>query len=179
MTRKPPTTNGSGPHDLDDPNPDEAVLITGFPSFTAARMARKVLESDPRAKVYLLSRDKFTPQAEELLASFSAAQRNRAQVITGDVCDMDLGLSGAEYRSIAGTITTIHHMAGVYYLGVERKVAARVNVDGTRGVIELARECKRLRRLCHYSTAAVSGRRKGVILEEELDEGQTFHNSYE
>src|SRR5204863_1187 len=70
-------------------------------------------------------------------------------------------------------------MAGVYYLGVERKVAARVNVDGTRGVIDLARECTRLRRLCHYSTAAVSGRRKGVILEEELDEGQTFHNSYE
>src|SRR5262249_18746385 len=33
--------------------------------------------------------------------------------------------------------------------------------------------------LVHWSTAAVSGKRKGVILEEELDEGQSFRNVYE
>jgi thioester reductase-like protein len=165
--------------EIEDPSPDEAVLVTGFPSFTASRMTRKVLEADARARVFLLARDKFASAAEELLATLPKPQRARTEIIVGDVCDMDLGLSGAEYRSLADTVTTVHHMAGIYYLGVERKIAARVNVDGTRGVIELARECKRLRRLCHYSTAAVSGRRKGVILEEELDEGQAFHNSYE
>jgi thioester reductase-like protein len=46
-------------------------------------------------------------------------------------------------------------------------------------VLELAREAIKLRRLCHWSTAAVSGKRKGVILEEEFDEGQAFHNVYE
>ncbi len=163
----------------EDPTPEESVLITGFPSFTASRMTRKVLAADPRARVSLLARDKFAAAAEEFLAPLPASERARVQVIVGDVCDMDLGLSGAEYRALADSVTTVHHMAGIYYLGVERKIAARVNVDGTRGVIELARECKRLRRLCHYSTAAVSGRRKGVILEEELDEGQGFHNSYE
>src|SRR5204862_8240222 len=73
----------------------------------------------------------------------------------------------------------LHHLAGIYYLGVDRAAAERVNVEGTRGVIDFATECRRLRRLCHWSTASVSGRRKGVVLEEELDEGQAFRNFYE
>src|SRR6185436_20692332 len=99
-----PATN----HDShsEDPSPDEAVLVTGFPSFTAARMTRKVLEADDRASVYLLARDRFATAAEEMLATLPAQQRKRIQVIIGDVCDMDLGLSGAEYRSLANSVTT-------------------------------------------------------------------------
>lgn len=171
--------NDTIPPPLTDELPAEHVLLTGFPSFTAARMTRKILTSDPRAHVQLLVRDKFVGAAEQLAAGLPADQRARLSNVVGDVCDMDLGLAGHEYRALADQVTTIHHMAGIYYLGVEKKVAERVNVDGTRGVIELARECRRLRRLVHWSTAAVSGRRKGVILEEELDEGQSFHNFYE
>ena len=163
----------------EDPRPAEAVLVTGFPSFTAIRLLEKVVAADDGARVFLLVRDKFARAAAELTAGWSDARRRRVQVVVGDVCDMDLGLSGAEYKALADEVTTIHHLAGIYYLGVERKVAARVNVDGTRGVIELAGECKRLRRLCHFSTASVSGKRKGIVLEEELDEGQGFRNFYE
>src|SRR5690606_22763927 len=53
------------------------------------------------------------------------------------------------------------------------------NVGGTREIIEFAGECKELRRLCHWSTAAVSGKRPGVIVEDELDAGHGFHNAYE
>ncbi|HLU65289.1 MAG TPA: SDR family oxidoreductase [Kofleriaceae bacterium] len=157
----------------------EVVLVTGFPAFTARRMTLKILAEDPQARVYLLSRAKFTDAARELAASLPPDQAARLEVIEGDVCDMDLGLSGPEVRLLAGEVTTIHHMAGIYYMGVDRATARRVNVDGTRGVIELAAEAIRLRRICHWSTAAVSGKRKGVILEEELDEGQAFHNFYE
>jgi thioester reductase-like protein len=163
----------------EDPTPPEEVLVTGFPSFTATRMARKLLASDPDAKVQLLAREKFARAAEEFLAGFPEAQRRRAEIVVGDVCDMDLGLAGSEYKALAERVTTIHHLAGIYYLGVEKPMAERVNVDGTRGIIELAGECRKLRRLCHWSTASVSGRRKGIILEEELDEGQRFHNVYE
>lgn len=162
-----------------DPMPDEAVLVTGFPSFTATRLVRKIVADDERAKVFLLARDKFQRAAEEVLDQLPAQQRGRVQIVVGDVCDMDLGLAGPEYKALASEVTTIHHLAGIYYLGVERSVAQRVNVDGTRGVIELAGECRKLRRLCHWSTASVSGRRKGIILEEELDEGQSFSNFYE
>src|SRR5262249_37390043 len=159
--------------------PPESMLLTGFPSFTATRMARKILAEDADAKLILLARDKFARAGEEMLAALPESQRRRARVVVGDVCDMDLGLAGGEYRELAAEVTTIHHLAGIYYMGVERAVAERVNVDGARGVVELAGECRRLRRLVHWSTAAVSGKRKGVILEEELDEGQSFHNFYE
>lgn len=165
--------------DGEDPTPPESVLVTGFPSFTAMRMIRKILASDPEARLHLLAREKFARAAEEFLAPLPDSQRRRAEIVVGDVCDMDLGLAGSEYKALAEQVTTIHHLAGIYYLGVERAMAERVNVDGTRGVIELAGECRKLRRLCHWSTATVSGRRKGIILEEELDEGQRFHNFYE
>jgi thioester reductase-like protein len=156
----------------------DVTLVTGFPAFTARRMARKVVESDRRGRVYLLARPKFRADAEEFVRSLSDGS-GRATVLEGDVCDMDLGLAGSEYRELAGEVTAIHHLASIYYLGVKREVAERVNVAGTRAILDLARECKRLRRLCHFSTAQVSGARSGVILEEELDCGQRFRNVYE
>src|SRR6266508_145610 len=65
-------------------------------------------------------------------------------------------------------------------LGAARRAELRrVNVDGTRNVVELASAARRLRRLNHFSTAYVSGDRVGVILEDELAMGQRFHNPYE
>lgn len=162
-----------------DPKPDERVLVTGFPAFTARRMAAKVLAADSTARVALLARDKFAGRAREFLGDLPDDHRRRAELVVGDVCDMDLGLSGAEFARLTGEITTIHHLAGIYYLGVDRDTAQRVNVEGTRGVIDFAAECKHLRRLCHWSTATVSGRRKGVVMEDELEADQAFHNFYE
>ncbi|HET6613777.1 MAG TPA: SDR family oxidoreductase [Kofleriaceae bacterium] len=157
----------------------EHVLVTGFPSFTARRMIAKVVAADSRARCMVLARDKFAADAETFLGTLPEDHSARVEVIVGDVCDMDLGLAGSEYRDLAARITTIHHLAGIYYMGVDRATARQVNVAGTRGVLELASEATRLRRLCHYSTAQVSGKRKGVILEEDLDENQSFHNVYE
>jgi len=54
-----------------------------------------------------------------------------------------------------------------------------VNVNGTREVIELASQCQRLDRMVHWSTVQVSGTRKGVVLEDELESGQRFHGAWE
>ena len=172
------TRPGREARETDPPRP-EVVLVTGFPAFTASRMAQQILARDAAARVFLLARSRFAEAARELAGSLPPQQGARIEVVEGDVCDMDLGLSGQEYRTLAGEITTIQHMAGIYYMGVDRSTARRVNVEGTRGVLELAGDAVRLRRLIHWSTAAVSGRRKGVVLEEELDEGQSFHNFYE
>lgn len=169
----------SASHDPSDPQPTEAVLVTGFPSFTATRLVKKILASDDTAKVFLLARDKFASAAEEMLGPLPDSHSRRVQIVVGDVCDMDLGLAGDEYKALADKVTTVHHLAGIYYLGADPKVAHRVNVDGTRSVIELVGECRKLRRFCHWSTALVSGKRKGIVLEEELDLGQGFRNYYQ
>src|SRR5579862_9998359 len=109
----------------------DVTLITGFPLFTAKRMTKKVLSSSPPGRVYLLVRGKFRADAEEFLAELDESSRKRATILEGDICDMDLGLAGGEYKEIAGEVTAIHHLAAIYYLGVKREVVQRVNVEGT------------------------------------------------
>jgi nucleoside-diphosphate-sugar epimerase len=64
-------------------------------------------------------------------------------------------------------------------MGVDAETARRVNVGGTRNVLELARDAGRLERVVHWSTAMVSGKRGGTVYEDDLDAGQKFHNGYE
>ena len=155
----------------------EVALVTGFPAFTARRMIAKLLAAEPETKLYVLARDKFAADADRLLASLGAG--DRAEVLVGDVCDMDLGLSSVEYHAISKELTWIHHLAGIYFMGVDDDTARRVNVGGTRTVLELARDAPRLERVVHWSTAMVSGDRHGTVYEEDLEVGQKFRNAYE
>ena len=157
--------------------PKPATLITGFPAFTARRMIAKLLAADPTTKLYVLARDKFATDAARLLASLP--NRGRSEVLVGDICDMDLGLSSVEYRALSRELTWIHHLAGIYFMGVDDDTARRVNVTGTRTVLDLARDANRLERVVHWSTTMVSGDRKGTFYEEDLEAGQKFHNGYE
>ncbi|MEO8552639.1 MAG: dephospho-CoA kinase, partial [Kofleriaceae bacterium] len=155
----------------------ECALVTGFPAFTAKRMIAKLLAAEPETKLYVLARDRFAAEANALLGELGAG--DRAEVLVGDICDMDLGLSSTEYRALSKQLTWIHHLAGIYFMGIDEDTARRVNVGGTRTVIELARDASRLERVVHWSTAMVSGDRKGTVYEEDLDAGQKFHNAYE
>ena len=158
----------------------DVALVTGFPAFTARRMIAKLLSAEPpeqTAKVYVLAPGKLADEAARFVAALP--DRERAEVLAGDVCDMDLGLSSVEYRALSRELTWIHHLAGVYFMGVDDDTARRVNVGGTRTVLDLARDAGRLERVVHWSTAMVSGDRKGRVYEEDLEAGQKLHNAYE
>lgn len=173
---------------------DEVALVTGYPAFTAKRMIARLLEPPgevdarngrnghdehgPPDKLYVLAREQFAEEAQRFLASLGPAS-DRAEVLVGDVCDMDLGLSSVEYRNLSREVTWIHHLAGIYFAGVDAKTMHRVNVVGTKGVLDLARDAARLERFVHWSTAMVSGDRRGTFYEEDLEAGQKFHNEYE
>jgi dephospho-CoA kinase len=154
-----------------------AALVTGFPAFTAKRMIRQILTAEPETKLYILARDKVAADAASFLATLPG--HAQAEVLIGDICDMDLGLSSAEYRGLSRELTWIHHLAGIYFMGIDEDTARRVNVVGTRTVIDLARDAARLERVVHWSTAMVSGDRKGTFYEDDLEAGQKFHNAYE
>jgi nucleoside-diphosphate-sugar epimerase len=160
----------------DDAPLAEVVLITGFPAFTARRLVRRVLERDAASRIFLLTPADALDAARAMVAALGPV-RGRVAILEGDVCGMDLALSGRELATLAAELTAIHHLAG--HPGPDREIARRINVDGTRGVLELARHARRLRRVVHWSSAMVAGRRRGVVLEDELDEGQTFHDAFE
>ena len=152
------------------------ILVTGYPGFIGRRLVQGLLRGDRADRLVLLVEAHAADQARRELASLGA--RN-AEVWEGDVVRMHLGLSGAEFKSLVRDATEIWHLAALSHLDAEPAAIRRVNVEGTRGVLELARASRRLRRLNHFSTAFVSGDRQGVILEEELEMGQRFHNPYE
>jgi len=157
-----------------EPDLPEVVLITGFPRFLARRLAHEILERDPDAQLVLL-----VSAAQEPVAAALATDEGRVRLLAGDVSAMDLGLSGTEYKDLCDSVTTIHHMETASLREDSREVAERIHVEGTRGILQLALDCRHLRRLCHWSSVTVAGRRKGVVLEEDLDEHQSFHNAHE
>jgi len=154
-----------------------AALLTGFPAFTAKRMIQQILTAEPDTKLFVLTRDTAAAEATRFLATLT--NHAQAEVITGDLGDMDLGLSSGEYRALSRELTWIHHLAGSYFLGVDEATARRVNVTGTRAVLDLARDTTRLERVVHWSTAMVSGDRTGTFYEQDLEAGQKFRNAYE
>ncbi|MBI4699628.1 MAG: SDR family oxidoreductase [Deltaproteobacteria bacterium] len=158
---------------------DEVVLITGFPGLQARKLCEHILAVEPETRVRLVVLRKLAAQAERALGTLPPPWRQRVAVLEGDAAAMDLGLSGGEFRQLAGEVDRIHHVAHVSFLGVEEDTAAYANVQGAVEVVELARATAHLRCLVHHSTAQVSGDRKGMVLESELDRGQGFHNAIE
>ena len=161
------------------PGYDEVVLLTGFPSFGARKMCEELLRTGPRTLIHAIVRKEDEAEARELLDGLPLDERGRVNLLEGNASSMDLGLSGAELAAIVPEIDRIHHMAQVSALGAERKLAERANVGGAREILEVARICPSLKCLVFHSTAHVSGDRKGVVLEGELEKGQGFHNDVE
>lgn len=158
----------------------DVTLLTGFPTtFVATRVLPALLGGDPEGRVVCVVQPRFRSRAEERLEALPAPDRARVRILEGDSSHMDLGLSGREFRELAAEIQTIHHCAAVTYLGVERRVAEAANVDGAREVLELAENAPNLRRLVHWSTALVSGARRGYVHESELDASAGFRNVIE
>jgi thioester reductase-like protein len=161
------------------------VLVTGYPGFIARRLVKKLLAADRDLRLSLLVEPSQEAAARQELQRLLDAgttdldAAERATLMVGDVTAMDLGLSGAEFRRLAEEVTEIFHLAAVHSLSADRRRQEAVNVQGTANVLSVARALGRLERLVHFSSAYVSGDRRGVIMEDELERGQQFRNSYE
>lgn len=153
---------------------DRVHLVTGYPGFIGKRLVRRLSEAPGR--LVLLVQPKHARAARAELPALGPA---RVEIVEGDVEHMHLGLSGAEFKALAREVTQVWHLAARSHLAAGRSEMRRVNVEGTRNVLDLCLAARRLRRLNHFSTAFVSGDRVGVILEDELAMGQRFHNTYE
>lgn len=149
------------------------LFFTGFPGFLGSELLPRLLARAPGDDAVCLVQPKFAALARERAAAIAAARpelANRIRIVEGDItARIDVDAEVAE----------IHHLAAIYDLGVPRDLAMRVNVDGTRNVLDFAARCRGLRRLHYVSTCYVSGRYPGRFTEAHLEEGQAFNNFYE
>jgi thioester reductase-like protein len=156
------------------------VFFTGFPGFLGTALLPRVLARLPGATAVCLVQPSWAALARERVAQLQAddaAAAGRIELVVGDITVPGLGLPGPE--ALQRDVVEIFHLAAVYDLSVPRDVAMRVNVEGTRHVLDFAAGCPRLRRFQYVSTCYVSGRHRGAFAEEELEKGQTFNNFYE
>ncbi|MFB6231008.1 MAG: SDR family oxidoreductase [Salinibacter sp.] len=152
------------------------IFLTGVPGFLGTRLLRALAEQEPEHEFLLLVQPKFEARTRTLLTDLGLAER--AEVLPGDITEPDLAL-GDRYDAVAEQITRAVHLAAVYDLSIPRDVGWRVNVNGTRHVLDLLAQSPKLERFGYVSSAYVSGRRTGTIYEDDLVHDAGFKNFYE
>ena len=110
-------------------------------------------------------------------AFIATLQSPVVELLVGAPGAIDLGLPGATVRTLLEDTTLIFH-AGLTRHGPHARTDG-ADVTGLANLLGLASDMQRLDRVCVFSTAFVSGTRRGVIYEEELDAGQRFNSPFE
>jgi thioester reductase-like protein len=149
-----------------------AVLLTGATGFVGKEILDRFLDRGRR--VFALVRAEDDDAAAERLPRHA-----RLRAVAGDIERPGLGLADGRAAELANEVTTVVHCAATVSFDLSLEESRRVNVDGTRHVLDLAQRCKRLERLSYISTAYVAGEPRRLFQENELDVGQRFRNPYE
>lgn len=161
------------------PGYQSVVLITGFPSFLAQKLALFLLHNEPGTLIVALVLPKLVVEARRVIDSLDLADRERVVLLEGDAAAIDLGLSGAELRQLARDVDRIHHAAHAGFLGVDKPTAHALNVVGAGEIVEVARLMNNLQHLVFHSTAFVAGSASGTVFEEDLSERTTYRTVIE
>lgn len=143
------------------------IFFTGYPGFLGTELLPRLLRRHPDATAHCLVQPKFAALARERAAAFG----ERVTIVEGDIT--------VPLTAPTDDVAEIYHLAAVYDLSVNRDLAMRVNVEGTKNVLDFAERCPSLDRVHYVSTCYVSGRFRGRYLEDELARGQSFNNFYE
>ncbi len=165
------------------------IFVTGGTGFLGWHIVKELLKE--KYNIYLLIRTKENQSPYQrinalLVKDFKKGSIkeiiNRIRVVEGDIAEPGLGIDKIQREELARIIDTIYHCAALCEFGIPLEKIRKVNVEGTRNVLEFAKECKangQFRYFIHISTAAVAGDYSGIYYEDSLDEGQGFNNTYE
>jgi nucleoside-diphosphate-sugar epimerase len=125
------------------------VLLTGATGFVGGALARALIAAGHRVRAIVR-----TPEKARDLAA------RGVELHQGDVTDK------ASMRRPMSGVDGVYHVAGWYKIGARDATdAVRINVDGTRHVLELASELA-VPRTVYTSTLAVNSDTRGRVVDE-------------
>ncbi len=159
---------------------NETIFLTGFPGFIAERLVERLAK--PATQFFLLVQPQFVEKAVrdiETIAQKTGAPLENFAVIEGDITRENLGISAEDLKIVSDETIDVYHLAAIYDLAVKKDLAYLVNVEGTKNVNNFVKNLPNLRRYNYISTCYVAGKRKGEILETELEHDAGFRNYYE
>ena len=144
------------------------LLVTGSTGTIGRLWLPLLLAADESRHITVLVRDPGR-----------ALRHPRVKVATGDLRAPQLDLNRASWDSLRNTITEIVHCAADIRFNNNIEEARTVNTVGTRTMLRLAREARRLNRFAHVSTTYVMGRDRGELAECQYYNSRGFVNTYE
>lgn len=161
------------------------ILLTGATGLLGRYLLRDLLLGG--VPVAVLVRPSRRQSAEERVEALMATWDDklgrtmpRPVVLSGDLCEPDLGLDEWDLKWVAEHCDSVlHNAASLTFVGSDDGGEPwRSNLGGTENVLALCREAG-IRDFHHMSTAYVCGLRRGRVFEDELDVGQELGNDYE
>ena len=162
------------------------ILLTGITGSVGSEVVRWLSSQEQGLSITALIRarspEELRRRWQQAVAEVPASanrEGNRWRPLAGDITLPNLGLSDTEAFALRKDITHIIHAAADVRFLAPLEALRRVNVEGTRNVLEFAAGCRRLVQCAHLSTLFVAGRRTGTILEHELEHDAGFINHYE
>ena len=157
------------------------IFLTGVTGFLGSHLASRFLSDGYSLSV--LARGSKTASArdrvETVLREIGSAPLSRLTVFEGDIALPRFGLNETDFNHIvSSTDEAWHCAASLSFLPEDREEIFKMNVGGTRNVLQLVEQIPG-RRLHHVSTAYIAGNRSDLAMEDEINVGQTFKNPYE
>nr|UEV87811.1 fatty acyl reductase 5 [Maruca vitrata] len=159
----------------------KTVFITGGSGFIGKAVIEKLLYSCPELdRIYLLMRGKKGVKSEDRLAQlynssvcFDRLKSEKPDiffskvfVISGDIMEPGLGLSEEDRALLVNRVNVIFHVAASVRFDDPLPFAAKLNLGGTREIVELSKEVRNLNALVHVSTSYSNTNRK--VIEEVM-----------
>lgn len=155
------------------------LLLTGATGMVGREVLARAVLDDRFDRILCLIRPTADQTAAQRLKSLrdrmGIASGRRVTAVPGDVTEPMLGLGS---RRLAA-ITHVTHCAATVSFDHPLAEARKINVGGTRAVLDAADRMPKLERIDAVSTCYVAGKRTGTILERELEHSSGFHNTYE
>ena len=161
------------------------TLLTGATGLLGRYLMRDLLLKQQPLAVLVrpTAKQLARERVEQILQQVEAELGHRLPrpvVLTGDVCQPNLGLSSKHVDWVKSYCNQVIHSAAILdFHGTDRQQEPwRTNLGGTQNVLKLAQDAS-IKNLHYVSTAYVCGNKPGLISETDLTPPESFRNDYE